>query len=331
MEKTEGKKTNLAGTKISRRALVKSLIGAAALSLSGCNINPLPSGDKPTPESTLTPEEALKTEIETKFNIELLNLRNLWQEAGFEYPDNNPNQNLAYYRDVPKTWDLERLALIKEGLSHLPPHMYASNAEGKKLRLVLSYRNVSDAAYVKEGDQLKLKKDTKSHQVELDHREFKIGSPKEPFEILAHELTHIVTPMTSVVDSYVLDGKTYSYEKFESPWFDTMYEILDRSFFKGQPTPINNRLEQLKKTDVDSERRNFYQNLDYALTNNYDPNEFIGVMGQGYTHGYAYFSSMYGIFFPPETVTKMYNFTRDQIYRGAEFSGFPTRSYRNPS
>lgn len=278
----------------------------------------------------------LKKVIEDQFNTEIMTRGEMWEQTyGGRLIDGHP--------DLEAKWDTPTLEMLKQYLLLLPQHFYQKKEDGRRIRIVLStFPSSSDCypfGFTSENDPC---------EITIRHEVFNPNNKRDALRLLAHESIHAVTP-ASVQNP---EAKRPEWI-FISPWYDKIDTIMGyrsndvrqrlydqvqrkRILLGSEITDLARDLNIDQNLTKEEEKELFYRRLEYGL--GYLPggkgvrmrergssNEFIAVLGEHYIHGKEFFFRMYGEFFPQEVVEKLYNFVKDDVFRGKEYESFPVQ------
>lgn len=316
--------------------------------LSGCNFKPSAplSPEKPLIASPVpSAGEALdlryyenetawrqKQELERKYGIRILTKGQVWEEKiGGRLVPGHPDL-------IPK-WTTASLNLLDKELEVLPAHFYQKKSDGRQIQVVLGSEDT--ASCYPNGFAMKDDPCT----VELTQTEHTTSLRQHSLTRLAHELTHIATPTTIVDDTIPI----YQQEKM-SPWFSKAESIIggklpdvrsnyyqkineNRALLSDQTLALPRvLLDQLITPEQHEEY--FYRRLEYGLgyyngrmvktiRTNEDAMEFLGVISEFYLYGKQFFVSVHSKVFALATAEQLYEFLKNDVYRGKEYSAFP--------
>jgi len=251
-------------------------------------------------------EEVSREAVEQQLGIRLITIRDWYQETGREFPEDS-----AQLKDVPREWDADRLNLLLRLSSLLPPHFRDPHPSGKKLDLILSNTN-----HCNDTDP-----GVPPHQINLDYLRFQPQSIRRALEGLTYELTHTVLPKTVTYLENEFNPNLPPTLKIESPWFPIVEEIMGGNF-PQKAEEMWYKVSERRSTSSGGRRR-FYEELLTGLKRTEDPYELISVFSQHHLSGRDFMYAMYGEFFTPDQLARLYRFTRDDIFRGVEYAYFP--------
>lgn len=217
-------------------------------------------------------------------------------------------------------WDSRRLIMLRNILAILPDHLFKPTAVGRRTQFELRpyfYNQQARCACANPNstiDRILLNEDSG----------FNPDFPQRSTEILVHELVHKVTPM----------------DFDDSPWYEAVEQILGGSFaqkrhevyekvLQVRPT-IREELDQRNTTETEVDELGWFlrmfcygigreRHFDRDNSRFDTPYEFIAVLGQHFFLGRNYFLRMYGAIFDEETTRTLYNFTRDEVFKGVEY------------
>ncbi len=282
----------------------------------------------------------LKRTIEKKFGVEIFTSGEI-NEKRFSVDQSGNNRFYPGHPDLAAAvWDSSKLQMLQTFFDLLPDHFHQPRKEdGAKLHVILS--TYPDACDCFELNPKRIIIDFRG--LSMNYKNFNPEHKKKELERFTHENVHAVTPIIRLSDT-----------KITSPWFDTIDSILGQRFNDARKI-YHERLTKLRGTinpeirgrnllypglDEDTDltpeetQELFYSVLDYGL--GYDPNgtshkdnidarEFIAVIGEHYIHGKQYFTSMYSKVFDEERANKLYDFVKEDIFQGKEYSKFPIK------
>lgn len=287
---------------LTRRDFLKGVVvmlGSAALA--GCDIGKRPeTSTKPTPRPVsstpelVIPQEdiALKEAVEQQFKIELYN------PAQAVLPYVEPHTS-----GIPIQWDGARLDTLRESLPKLPEYFYQPSEQNRRLRLELTTGRFSEAS---------------RDEIGLSFVQFDPSKPREAFSTLTREFVYRVMPTTTLTDG----------DK-SSPWFDEVEQVIGEEFSDTSERLARTAYNWLlwHKSEAEDEKMVFYHSI-YRDAEPQDsrlmlaaktPRSFIAGMGEHYIKGKDYFTKMYGELFPTNTVNQLYDFVKEDIFKGKEY------------
>lgn len=302
-------------------------------------------------EESLPPNlelEEKRREIEERFNIKIMSSREFRQK----YSDFYSNGQISTFNNRrdnrPENLSYEHLLFLEKGLSLLPNHFNKPDKEGRQLLVVLN-PTLGQVGLCTCGHP---SRDPYPHAIALGVLD---AHPEQDFNIrfmdLVHELTHSFISSYAPEDMRQIFYEPYAskikqlLEQLEIPTEDSsqlllkinqklspMAELADTSLFRLKRADVGKRLEDADffprpspsprqgLSDQEREKFKFYTMFSYGLGTNGDvPSEFIAVLSGHYIFGKSYFFENYGEFFDLETVEKLYNFEKEEIFRGKEY------------
>jgi len=264
-------------------------------------------------KATSTEEKilALEVAIENQFNINLTTVNDVYGSKSLRSA--KPEDMVV--------WNLDRLGLLEKSLSALPEHFYEPSKTGDKLSISLDLGDRANCSCWYE--------EVLPYRINIGIKHFE--SVEELLSTLTHEFVHLVMPIEIPMAGSRRD--TSKIGELDSPWYRRIDQILGKKFEIVRP-----ELASMAKRKVDPDRmtiamyggmrRNFYEKFLYGVEGHtmaaYGyrlPNEFIPVLGETYLEGTDRFYLMYGEFFPQDTVEQLYNFVKENIFKGMEFEG----------
>lgn len=318
---------------ISRRAFLAGL--GAGTALGALAITEIPKSplykavfNSGKDEQTSSPEftDTLKKLVENEFNIEL--------HTYHDFPQAGLSEE--YLKQVPEKWDEAQIKLLAKFLYLVPPHFYNKNFEKSNNKLKFVLDKVNDERQLERASCCFLQEGQTYHEpvIKLPGDLFKQFEDKA-FSTLVHEMVHFVNPS----DNYLINGsdqqKAKALEEEQrkfwleinttlgmnpseemNPYQRRTYEL---NYFTPMSTKALNKMAQVK---YNSEEYYMYQTLAYGF-NNLD--EFVAVMGENYIHGREYFGKAYSAVFSEPVIDRLYNMTKDDIYKGKEYQEFPIK------
>lgn len=286
-----------------------------------------------TLESTMDPV-VFKEQIEKRFNIEIRTIKEVFEASRKPYPEDN-------FKDIPTEWDIERLKMLENYMELLPKHFYVPNIYGGPplpLRIILGqYSTIGERSSVMGYTPYY------PYSIELDYKRFKPEDPKLSLIDLTHELTHIHTPIISRrIEKYEQPGGITG-EKVveESPWADAVERIVGRNYEDFYPI-FTERLKEkgymfasgfnkgwVKNPSAPQkstkEEDDFANHFGYGLGHGREK-EFIAVLAQSYIQGRDYFLRMYGGYLGDTIAMGLYEFNKNEIFRGQEYDSAAIKS-----
>lgn len=268
----------------------------------------------------------LKLDIEDNFKVRLMT-HGEWDEEAWK------TKLIEGHPDLSEKWNNEYLSVLSSYLSNVPPHFIKEKYKNRRLRIIITpYPSMSCECYPdskgNDPDEIFMPPDSMSYDLK-----------EEGFYSFAHELIHRITPL-DLPDP--IDHNKPIVEQLNSPWFEAIDTILGEDFatarFKIHDKILTidpdikkkRKLSVKKRRDLTEEEQKSYflYKLTYGLGTREDiegverfnfPSEFIAVLGEYYMRGKNYFYSMSELVFPEETVGKLYEFIKTEVFRGKEY------------
>ncbi len=284
----------------------------------------------PAPESTIDPV-VFKEQIEKRFNIEIRTIKEVFEASRKLYPEDD-------FKGIPTEWDIERLKMLESYMELLPKHFYAPDIYGSVLRIILGrYSTIGEVSSVAGYTP------DYPYSIELDYKRFKSEDPKLSLIDLTHELTHIHTPIISRhIEKYEGPGGIKGERLVEkSPWVDTVERIIGRSYEDFYPISTERLKEKgymfasgtnkgwvknpLSFKTTTQEEDDFANTFGYGLGHG-RVKEFIAVLAQTYIQGRDYFLRMYGGYLGDTMTIDLYEFTKNEVFRGQEYDSAAIKS-----
>lgn len=238
-------------------------------------------------------------------------------------------------------WDVPTLSMLKEFLYLVPSHFYQKREDGREIIIVLATYS-SEASCYPFGFAAEFGPCT----ADINHSKFNTSHKKEAFSFLTHELIHTITPAVVINPN----APRTDWESL-SPWYDKLKQIMggdinqirDRLYNLIQDkrnnlgknvTDINRRLTLDQDLTEEEHEELFYRRFEYGLgyypggkgskiKERTNPNEFLAVLGEYYIHGKDYFIKLYGELLDTHIAKELYQFVKNDIYRGKEYLAFP--------
>ena len=264
----------------------REAIIAGAEFLAGFTMSAMRPADEQSPP--FIPEAAITREsVEKQFGVTLTTLQEVYSRNGKDINKDYPSLLSYPWNTYQIAWNTDNLAMAANFLSQLPPQMHQPNEKGK---LVI----VMGAGYFARDYQVS----NPPRNIQLDASKFNPGNPKEAYSIFTHEISHtMIEPEEVKKDVKKLLGKDFKeiHDELEKRYKDKMI-----AYINGNPP---------KSKELFSSR--FY----YSLMDK-EGYEFVAIMAELYLLGPKYFTEIYEEFFPPATVSRLYNYTRDRFFGG---------------
>lgn len=293
---------------MSRKKFLKltgaTVAGVALLGPSACA--PLPEAVNPN---------ILRNEMENKFGIEV-------QTYGETHKTAKTEEDKYY----PYAWRVEQLEKLRQYLTVLPEHFY--RLPGSNRRILTVYGGLrSYCCRVGETSGCPVLYHGQPYSVEqpIVVLEFGVLEPergRSGLEKTAHEFTHLIKPIEGYEEIQPPD-QSERIKAARSPWHAKLEEIWGKSYVEIH-RQISGRVEEkYREKTRDPEQEWFYTQLNYAFSRAYEPIEFIPILSERYLHGEKDFLKRYSEFFPPDISQSMYDFTRDEVFKGKAYVAFP--------
>lgn len=324
-------------SQVSRRGLLKKMRNLAVGAVAAATVGNLPS----SPSTEFNPDtSSLREEIERQFNIKLRTLKefntiefNIWSEREID------TLKPPWWDQPP--WTKQELELLSETLADLPPHFYAPDKNGNPLMVILQPRSERG------GNCTCGRKDhsyPNSITIGLAHaRNNSLPFKIDKVQIIIHELTHMITPMLGDRISYSSAWDDYMDQILGVRFPDAQKELLKKAVDKLSPLTQDGSIgsisigsilgsESIIKRNLPKEeemKASVYDRITYGVgsslaARNGKPFEFIADLATHYRIlGKDNFTKIYSEFFNPEVVEGLYNFVRDDIFRGKEYAPLP--------
>lgn len=287
--------------------------------------------------------EEKRREIEERFNIKIMSSREFRQKYSDPFSRDETAMFISREDNRPENLSYEHLLFLEKGLSLLPNHFYKPDKEGRQLLIVLN-PTLREQGICACGDLSRMPH--KPHAIALGVLDV---HPNQNFNIifmdLVHELTHSFTVMHHPEGSELIllepyKGKIEQLLKqlriptiWRSPLLlkinqklSPLIELPDASLDRLKRYGIE-RLEDAdfmvsqyprqELSDQEREKFQFYNKLVYGLMGS--SHEFIAVLSGHYIFGKSYFFENYGELFDQGIVERLYNFVKEEIFRGREY------------
>ncbi len=244
--------------------------------------------------------------IEKKYDIELIS-----EEEGKNIRNGIPNKSLKQE----SKWNNNRVRILDEILPIFPKHFYERDERGNKLMIEMVE---SDNDFAGQCDCFI------QERSEIVRIHFGSFFGDEAKRILAHELVHRITPF---------DG-----DFLRSPWFDNVDQVLG-STYKDERDRVdvkaNHLLQQVKNSrriGIEDYVANI-RNIQYGFGLNPSsepiaystPIELWPTVSEYYIQGKYEFMRQMGMLIDRDDVARMYDFTKDEIFKGKEYESIEFR------
>lgn len=279
--------------------------------------------------------------ISEKNGIRIVTMRDLYKEKRLPFPSDfqkSPYSSLII-SDTPTAWNPAQLAVLNDCLDNLPDHFTVPNAAGEPLELALSYQDCVCPSTFDEK---------MPHRIEFSYDRFSNSTKREDLAVVAHELTHIITPIEGEYLEYSeIFGRQVSIEN--SPWIDTITEVVQASDqfearamlgsrYRKLKQPLTGKLprlgflspeqqkQKIKQTLTPEEQEQYYflERFGNTLSSPLRPiHEVIAQLSENYVKGTPYFERNYRRVFSADEFKQIFDFTKTEIFRGREYSRHP--------
>lgn len=195
----------------------------------------------------------------------------------------------------PSPWNETELANVKRILQHLPKNFYGADAEGRTVN-VQATRTHNSCCY------------QRGNETVVSVTKANLLNPHTTAIALAHELTHRITEVP-IINA----NGNITYENPIIPKVETLLEmsIVDLKIKSEQD--IVSKEAQYKN---DMQRKAFLEMYKYSLSNG---GEFLAVLSENYVQGKDFFHEMYGLVLPEGKVRQLYEFTKEEFFKGQEY------------
>ncbi|HBQ50378.1 TPA: hypothetical protein DD690_00155 [Candidatus Daviesbacteria bacterium] len=259
----------------------------------------------------------LRKRLEDKFNVKIMLTTDF-------YPKKTASPH----------WDKSNLAFLEKALDLLPSHFLQPDKNGVSLGIILG--DVDNSGECACGATYNLY----PHSVTLGigKADPETGFTKSMLAV-AHEFTHLKTlgfdetrRTVTVPEWILLDFKQIVGAEFpearnelSKKLVDKLRPLLNEEARKqmGFYLTMNRSLAKDGLSEEELEKLDFLTRFHYGVSylRQADiPAEFLAIMGEAYVlHGKDYFKKYYGEFFEPEIVERLYDFVKDDIFRGREY------------
>ncbi|MEK7185829.1 MAG: hypothetical protein AAB675_00500 [Patescibacteria group bacterium] len=268
-----------------------------------------------TPEVT-----ALRSSVADKFGIEIQTFDEISKAPDAKYLYGLFDNVLYPVHD----WNKENLDLLDRVLSYLPKSLYEPREDGEKVHIILGPASIC-------GWDVKTFTPDYPREVMASYSYFRAENPLSAAWVMAHEFAHLQT-----MDSCTTGDKSHLTET--SPYFKKIDEILEGEFVdvkKGLSGKLGEQESQFEEEIEDGgrilpvdyiktpeeEQKVRLTRFKYGISKDM-PSEFIAVIAESYFLGRDYFQRMYGPFFPQDVVDSLYEFARDDIFDGTEYTDY---------
>lgn len=257
----------------------------------------------------------LKERVEKRFNIKLLVEIDVLPGPTYRTP------TMPY-------WNRENLAFLEKALELLPDHFYQPDQEGQPAGIILGEKdgdglcNCGGSTYPNSVNLGIAKADP-----EIDFNKYML--------VVVHEFTHLVASYSDrqkgllTKPNYVqkveqILGTEFSTEseRLRTALVSKLRPLLNDEFQKnlGLYRNVVNSMAREGLSEQEKDRFHFLARFHFGLLNMKDMEEFLAVMGEVYLlWGKENFKKYYGEFFAPEVTENLYNFMKQEIFRGREY------------
>lgn len=242
-------------------------------------------------------ETDLENQIEERYGIEILDLREAYEYLNEPFDLNDKNE---FGDDPPAEWPPRKIEFLGDLIARFPEKLVRP-VEGESLKFALTDFGLNCSCEASHQSGLIL----------LSNEDFKSRNSIESFKTLSHELSHW--------DDYKLGN---------SLWPKAM-EILGYPTFEQAGEHFLPKIERAYQEDKIP--FDIYFNFNYAfkgLDNSglSDPSELIGELGETYSGGNSYFMQLRYIF-GKNRATQFYDLAKNEIFYGWEYDshGRPLR------
>lgn len=232
-----------------------------------------------------------------------------------------------------RKWDIERLLLLSRILPIIPEHFRARGQHGQRLRITLAKDSLGTCCGWGESAGY-------PHQVVVSDDQFNPDNPRQALLFLAHENIHVVDPYSKVDPKVAttVNSAGGDLAQFSSWWrkIDLMlgqsyhqlslnlsYQVRAKLFEQGSKYGVGLDGKGLDPRYSDEVRP--YDRMYYAFLSN--QGEFIAVGGELYFFGREKFLAWYSQFLGEQKSLEFYEFIKDEVFMGQEFSAFPIKEF----
>lgn len=233
-----------------------------------------------TPLSTPTPETILTREsVEKQFGVNLTTLQEVYAKNGKNIKEDYPKLTSYPWNTYEISWTQEKLIMTSNFLSRLPKSLYQSNENGR-LTIVMGAEFLAQDYRITNPPR----------NIQLDASQFGLDGigMERSFGLFTHEISHTaIEPQEVKEDLKKLLGKDFS----------EIHGELDKRY---------------KEKELLGSR--FY----YSLMDK-EGFEFVAIMAELYLKGPKHFTQIYGEFFPPTTVSNLYDYIRKRFFEDKEY------------
>lgn len=275
-----------------------------------------------------------KHSVEEKFGIQLLSEQEnvlLYEE----WADKNGKKISSIYPEgyvYTADWNLERMAVLERSLSELPKHLYQPFQDGQKIRFALNTAGVNNILCYAgdkgpEGCKIGLNLNSMYPMPSFETR-------KSTFLFITYAL--IRTRMNDINQ----EGMDTS-----SSWIEAVNQTFEGKFNDQAPifyekvknqqstnsTPQGkcfNPDEYDFRSNPQVAKARFLCDLERVFRNSGGPSyqreeSLIPHLGEHYVQGKDFFYKVYSDFFGSEIANKLYNFVKENIFKGKEYTNLP--------
>ena len=249
-------------------------------------------------------------QAEKRLGIELITYKQLLEEEGKEF-------EAADYPGYKPEWDGGLVTAVTMCYDVLPAHFRLGNNMGSVLSISISPSSVTGVATF----------DRPKNLIELGHSEFTATGLEVDLHIVTHEGAHIMQPVGENPNT--------------SFWYDEVEQIIGKPFhaFAQEMRPIVNDLVAIHfdgngsvldrpigpSASEEDQIGAFYKRVAYGVSDNI-PDEFIPIMAEYFLYGQKYFAEHFSRLLTTEQTSGLYNFVKENLFRGSEYPNFPVRN-----
>lgn len=280
---------------------------------------PLPLWNKVLLLRAKDPLERAKIETEGIFGVKLAGVKKIGRVLGREVCDldNIPFPNIP--------WDLLRIQLLRHCLSCYPEH-FCQQYEGERVHFFL--QGGESEVWYRQGYE-----DLHPRVIGLGASEFDSSSPKSSFVHLTNNLVELTMPR-SVSYGTVVPRPPLWPVRF--PWFHRVEYIVEGSFPEAtaqQAIMAEQRLKRIQfkyeggnisqASEEEKDKAEFYKQFLWSGTWFNNPRFFLMFLGEQYVQGQQRFRERFEELFGAEKTGNVYDFCKDEIFRGKEYPVCP--------